>query len=201
MDLGRLKDVVRDAALLNIRFYASVVDMSRDLLQSLKVAIEDSGRTPSGPVRNVSPTGPATPPLILAARAGEHAEGAFVVVNNLQLPVTATIEVAGDIDRDKIRISPQGKMLAPGEQFAVHISVKIDETLEMGRDRHATIAIPGLASRSIPFIVRRLPDSAEPDAASTDAMEAAPATAQASSRAGRTNTRKSTKKSGKRMSS
>jgi hypothetical protein len=201
MDLGRLKDVVRDAALLNIKFYASVIDISRDLLQSLKVAIEGSGRTPSAPLRNVNPTGPATPPLMLAARAGEQAEGTFVIVNNLQLPVTATVEVSGDIDRDKIRISPQGKMLAPGEQSAVHISVKIDETLEVGRDRHATIAIPGLASRSIPFIVRRLPDSAVSDAALTGAVESAPATTAASTEAGRTNTRKSTKKSGKRMSS
>jgi hypothetical protein len=201
MDLGRLKDVLRDAALLNIRFYASVVDMSRDLLQSLKEAIEDGGRTPSGPARNVNPAAPATPPLILAARAGELAEGAFVVMNNLQLPVTATIEVAGDIEHDKIRISPQSKMLAPGDQLAVHISIRIDETLEVGRDRHATIAIPGLASRSIPFIVRRLPGSAESDAVPANAVEPAPAIAPASGRASRTNTGKSTRKSGKRMPS
>jgi hypothetical protein len=39
MELGQLKDLVRQAALLNIRFYASVLNIWRDLLHALRVAV------------------------------------------------------------------------------------------------------------------------------------------------------------------
>jgi hypothetical protein len=177
MELGQLKDVVRQAALLNIRFYASVLDLWRDLLHALMVAIEvkEPPAVPLPVARNVAAVAPL-PPLVLAARAGEKARGTFAIVNTLQLPVAANVEIAWDIDHSNAEVVPQGKMLRPGEECAVQIAVAIDASFPMGDDRHATISVPGLASRSIPIIARRLPDPEVATAASkaTSQRTAAP---------------------------
>jgi len=165
MDLGRLKTVAGEAALLHIRYYSSLIDLSRDYLTSLKVMVE-------GIDGEASQTGsPPSPSLVLAARAGETAEAVFSVVNQLKRQVAADVVVSGDIPLDNTRTEPQGKVLNPGEEGVFRILFAMDDSIELGRDRHGVVSVPGLASRSIPLILRRLADAkaAEPSPPKTEA--------------------------------
>jgi hypothetical protein len=158
MDLDRLKDIAREAALLNIKYYSHIVDLSRDYLASLREMVGDTASGSPGRAEVSAAAGsPVSPPLILAGRTGETAEAVFSVSNQLNRQVGADVLVAGDLPLDKIRTEPQGKMLDPGEECIFRLSCVMDESLEIGRDRHGIVSVPGLARRSIPIVVRRLP--------------------------------------------
>jgi hypothetical protein len=199
MDLGGLKNGVRQLALLNLRFYSSLVDLSRNYLDTLKNAIELGGVTSAPPLRQSEAPPPAAPPLLLAARAGERAQGAFAIVNNLQQTVDAAVQVTGDIDPTKLQLSPQDATLAPGEQLVVRMSVAIDDAMVVGRDLHAAVSIPGLGSRAIAIVVRRLADTApagasgkaERPSSATPPPSAAPTSAKANRAAEAASKRKS----------
>jgi hypothetical protein len=165
MDMDRLKTVAREAALLNIRYYSSLVELSRGYLNALQSMVEGAGAAPPDRIRpqakeKAEVGSPVAPPLVLAARAGETATAEFSVSNRLGRQVAADVVVSGDLPLDRIRTEPEGKVLEPGEEAVFRIACAIDEAIELGSDRHGVVSVPGLATRSIPLVVRRLPDGA-----------------------------------------
>lgn len=161
--MDSLKAMARDTALLNIRLYTSLIDLQRNYLSSLEAIVRGGTAETPKPASQTSPKNQAqgtvvTPPIVLSAPAGKAAEETFEVVNHLKQPVAADVVVSGDLPLDKIRTEPGGRMLEPGETGVFRVICNIDKELEPGRDRHGVLSVPGLASRSIPLIVRRLPD-------------------------------------------
>ena len=164
-----LKEMARDTALLNIRLYTSLIDLQRNYLSSLEAIVRGgTAETPKEAsqtsAKNHSQATVVTPPIVLSAPAGKAAEETFEVVNHLKQTVAADVVVSGDLPLDNIRTEPNGRTLEPGETGVFRVICNIDEALEPGRDRHGVLSVPGLASRSIPLIVRRLPDPEAADA-------------------------------------
>ena len=161
--MDSLKAMARDTALLNIRLYTSLIDLQRNYLSSLETIVrgettETPKQAPQPGAKNHPQGTVVTPPIVLSAPAGKAAEETFEVVNHLKQSVAADVVVSGDLPLDKIRTEPSGRMLEPGETGVFRVICHIDEELEPGQDRHGVLSVPGLASRSIPLIVRRLPD-------------------------------------------
>jgi hypothetical protein len=171
VDFNRLQDSLKNAIDLNTRFYSSLLDLSTQYLRALGSIIATTGQGQSGPGQSgdphARPAGPQsnaggspTPPLLLAARAGEEARAAFIVENTLPHGVSARVVPRGLSTAVRLVVQPETVTLAPGGQSVVQLSAPIGKELDSERDYPGELAIPELASRTIPFVVRRLPDAA-----------------------------------------
>jgi hypothetical protein len=172
MELDQLGTALRSAIDLNAKYYAALLKLSTDYLQSLGALIIPSTATP-GPASTATPVSPV-PPLLLAARAGEEAQTAFAVTNSLSQPITARVVIRGDEIARRVRAVPETMMLQPGEHCVVKASLLMDASIEVNRDVRGEFAIPELSSQTVPFVVRRLPDSSSAAGSSTTAGEAKP---------------------------
>lgn len=164
LDLDRLQESLKSAIDLNTRFYSSLLDLSTQYLRALG-GIVTGAPGPGGDAetraggRTGAGTAPPTPPLLLAARAGEQARAAFVVENTLPQAVSARVVPRGLAAGVRVAVEPETVSLDPGAQCVVQISAAIGPELDSGRDYPGELAIPELASRTVPFVVRRLPDA------------------------------------------
>lgn len=135
------------------------------------------GGLPASTVRTTRPGGPRTaspeaeasaPALVLEAEAGESATGAFVVENllseGMSSPVVASAFVSeeGHELRPKLAFEPEVVVLAAGEQVPVRVVATIDEALETGVGYRGEVTVPGLVSRGLSVVVRRLPSKEAP---------------------------------------
>ena len=172
METERLGAALKDAADLSVRYYAGLLKLSTDYLQSLASLVSVAGTGLSQPAAAPVPPSagaaavPPRPPLLLAGKAGEDAVAAFLIENTLASQVTARVAIQGMGAAAHAAAQPPVVSLAPGEQCVVQLRVRIDPAIEPGRDHVGELSVPELASRTIPFVVRRLADP--PDAASTD---------------------------------
>lgn len=176
MNLDRLGDTLRSALDLNARYYAALLDLSTGYLKSLGALVAAGAETPEEGESVPPPQTRPAAPLLLAARAGEEAAAAFVVENTLAQPVTASVVARGTGSATRAVAVPETMTLQPGEETVVRVSVPIDADVEVGRDHHGEFAIPEMSARSVPFVVRRLPDAdpaAGPKAESTRRRSAA----------------------------
>lgn len=203
MDSRQLKLLARQAVQLNLNYYGAILDLTRDYLQTIgKVAAaadlggkpmsaaDLGGRPPTaaGPAGGRAPAGsdagaagraaPATPPLVLAARAGATAEAGVMVVNNLARGVTAAVTVTPDLAAAGVRAEPATLALAPGEEATFRLIATPSPA--QTADIRGAVSVPGLASRDVQVVLRRLPEPApapghEPGAEPTAAPDAAPA--------------------------
>jgi hypothetical protein len=103
------------------------------------------------------------PALVLEGQAGERARGAFMVDNRLGRAVTAPVQVSPFSDAAGVPVAlamdiePRSLSLPPGGQALVEVFVAISDSLGPGASYRGEISVPGLADRSIPILVRRLP--------------------------------------------
>jgi hypothetical protein len=118
----------------------------------------------SGPApRQAAPSGPApsSPALVLEARAGEEATGAFLVENQLGRPVDTPL-IADQITGPGgavLQVSPEFEpalvSLAAEEQCVVRVRLTITEAFAPGTDYRTVIRGPDLPGTSIPVVLRR----------------------------------------------
>jgi hypothetical protein len=165
MVVDQFGEALKGAVDLSVRYYAGLLKLSTDYVQSLGSLISTAGSLSSEPAaRRSAPAGsvavPPRPPLLLAARAGEDAVAAFLIDNMMNERVTARIVVHGAGMAAHATVQPEVVSLGPGEQCVVQLRTRVDGGTEPGRDHVGEIAVPELASRTIPFVVRRLPDDA-----------------------------------------
>jgi len=180
METERLSEALKGAADLSVRYYAGLLKLSTDYLQSLATLVSAAGvgiaepaaaahaaqtaasgqTAATGQPAAAGQAAPPRPPLLLAGRAGEDATAAFLIENTLADRVMARVAVQGSGLAARALAQPEVVSLGPGEQCVVQLRVRVDGTIEPGRDHFGELSVPELASRSIPFVVRRLPDSA-----------------------------------------
>ncbi|MBX6320847.1 MAG: hypothetical protein IRY94_03380 [Rhodospirillaceae bacterium] len=159
LDLDRLQASVRSAIDLNTRFYSSLLDLSTQYLRALGGIVAGAAPGPQAGSAAARAAAPPTPPLLLAARAGEQARAAFIVENTLPHAVSARVVPSGLGTAVRIAVEPETVNLEPGAQCVVQVSAAIGPELATDRDYPGELAIPELASRAVPFVVRRLADA------------------------------------------
>lgn len=157
MEVERLGEALKGAVDLSIRYYAGLLKLSTDYLQSLGTLVAAAGSAAAQPSTAGVAAPPPRPPLLLAAVAGEDATAAFLIENTLSERVTARVVVRGGGIAGRVSARPEVVSLGPGEQCVIQVRVPIDGGIEAGRDHTGELAVPELASRTIPFVVRRLP--------------------------------------------
>jgi len=176
---AQLGETLKSALDISLRYYGGLLQLSTGYLQSLGalLARQEHGPAAAGPAAGAAPAAAASaarpappfPPLLLAAIAGREATASFAVENTLSRPVTARLEVRGAGPAARLVPHPELVALDPGEQCVVQARVTIDADMPLGQDLLGELAVPELASRTIPFVIRRLPeaDAAAPAAGSS----------------------------------
>ena len=151
------KSVAKEAVLLNIRYYSSLVDLQQKYLMSLNSLVQGANVQESPAKTQDKREGtPVMAPLVLSGKLGEKAEAVFSIHNHLNRKVIAEVKVSGDLPLDKIKISPEDKTLDCGEEAIFTISYIIDEELKIEKDRHGVVTVPELSRHSIPVVLRRV---------------------------------------------
>ena len=156
----------------NLRYYEAVGRLSVDYVRAVAGAVGSLGA--GLPASAAAATRPAAPPvpspnagtsapaLVLEAEAGKRAEGAFIVENllseGMSSPVVASAfaSAEGRELRPRLAFEPEVVVLDAGEQVLVHVVVTIDEALETGVGYRGEVTVPGLVSRGLSIVVRRL---------------------------------------------
>jgi hypothetical protein len=161
-----LDDLFRRAVDLNLRYYASVGQLTADYLKDLAAAVVAS--SPAATAHTAPPQQPHSPPspnkgpmMVFEADAGHAAVGAFIVENHLAHEVRATVaaskllDPAGSAVELPFVFEPPVVSLQPREQVIVRATVVIGEWQKPGFSYSGQISIPELGGTSVPIVVRR----------------------------------------------
>ena len=156
----------------NLRYYEAVGRLSVDYVRAVAGAVGSLGAglpaSAAAATRRAAPPAPppaagtSAPALVLEAEAGKSAEGAFIVENllseRMSSPVVASAFATEDGRelRPRLAFDPEVVVLDPGEQVLVRVVATIDEVLETGVGYRGEVTVPGLVSRGLSILVRRL---------------------------------------------
>lgn len=159
MEMNRLGDALKSAVDLSMQYYTGLLQLSTNYIQSLGTLMATNSIITSASSPAAAVPASIRPPLLLAASAGQEAVASFLVENTMTARVTARVSVIQSADAAaRVSAQPEVVALGPGEQSVIQARVRIDPGMQVGRDHVGEFAIPELASRTIPFVVRRLPD-------------------------------------------
>jgi len=106
---------------------------------------------------------PATPVLLLEGRAGTEARAMVMISNDLDREAEAAVVASplrgpdGRFIAADLRTEPTAVKLAPGARTSVTLVVGVTDAMEVGADYRGEINVPGLSTRGVPVVVRRLP--------------------------------------------
>ncbi len=171
---GKLTDLLKGALELNLRYTSTLLHLSRDYLKDANEVVR---REPAAPAPPAEPAPAQRPPLLVAGRAGELANGAFAINNPTDKEMNVHLVVQGELGEPHVRVDPERITLQPGAGAIVRVLAAIDARLPVDRDHVGSVVAPGLSSQGVPFIVRRLPDAAgatKPPAAPRRTRKTAP---------------------------
>lgn len=154
-------ETLRTAVDLSLRYYSGLWRLATDYLRAIG-SLAVNGGTPAAP-QPAPPSAAPMPPLLLAGRAGEDAMASFIVENTLGEQVTARLEVQASGAAARLTAQPEAVVLGPGEQCVIQARVRIEDDMAVGEDCFGALAVPELASRTVPFVIRRLADPAPAD--------------------------------------
>jgi hypothetical protein len=157
VDSARTGETLKSALDLSIKYYSGLLELSTNYLQAIGSLVTRGGEAGH---HRANPDAAPSPPLLLVARPGEEATASFLVQNTLREGVTARISVRAAGPAAALMVDPQTASLAPGEQCVVRARVTISPEMVVGQDYHGEFAVPELASRTIPFVIRPLADTA-----------------------------------------
>lgn len=159
-DTARGGETLKTAVDLSLRYYSGLWRLATDYLQAIGGLMMKA--EPPAPASPAAAAATPMPPLLLAARVGEDAVASFIVENSLAEQVTARLAVQAEGAAARLVAQPETVVLAPGEQCVIQARVRIDEDMTVGQDCHGALAVPELASRTVPFVIRRLADAEVP---------------------------------------
>jgi hypothetical protein len=152
---SRLGSIIADAVELQVRSVSALLDLSKGYVKALDGIIRTSGRTDgNAPAR---PAEQQRVPLLLAGETGETAGGAFIINNPSANNLSLTFAVQGELSGDDVKVTPASLTLSAGEEAVIRIAVKLTAALVENRDYRGLVAVPGLSSQVLDFVVRRLP--------------------------------------------
>ncbi len=186
-DQPGFEEMWREAVAANMRYYEAWGRIATEWLRELAGVgrslpgaiafrqVPTPTATPaSGPApRQAAPPAPApsspaprraaasSPALVLEARAGEEATGAFLVENQLGHPVDTPLIVdqitgpGGAVLPVSPEFEPALVSLAAEEQCVVRVRLAITEAFAPGTDYRTVIRGPDLPGTSIPVVLRR----------------------------------------------
>jgi hypothetical protein len=157
VDAARTGETLKSALDLSIQYYSGLFRLSTDYLQAIGSLVAKTGE---GSRTQASLGSALNPPLVLMAKQGDEAAASFLVENTLREGVTAGIAVRAAGPAAALTVDPETASLAPGEQCIVRARVTISPEMIVGQDYHGEITVPELASRTIPFVIRPLADTA-----------------------------------------
>jgi hypothetical protein len=60
---------------------------------------------------------------------------------------------------DDVKVTPASLTLSAGEEAVIRIAVKLTAALVENKDYRGLVAVPGLSSQVLDFVVRRLPSA------------------------------------------
>jgi hypothetical protein len=161
----------------NLRYYEALGRLSVDYVRAVTGAVASLGAglpasaaaaTRPAPAVPSPPAGTSAPALVLEAETGKSAEGAFIVENllseGMSSPVVASAFASpeGHELRPRLAFEPEVVVLDAGEQVLVRVVATIDEALETGVDYRGEVTVPGLVSRGLSIVVRRLASNEAP---------------------------------------
>lgn len=161
--MSRVTDLLKSAVELNLRYTSTLLYLSKDYLKEVNGVI--AGNPPSASGGETEAAQQPRPPLLVAGRAGEVAQGAFSVHNPGEREMNVHLLVQGELSDRQVEVEPARISLKPGDSATVRVLAQIDERMAPQRDHLGSVIAPGLTNQAVPFIVRRLPDAAGADPA------------------------------------
>jgi hypothetical protein len=169
--MSRVTDLLKSAVELNLRYTSTLLHLSKDYLKDANGVLTKPPAPAPAPAGE--PQSAARPPLLVVGRASETGNGAFAINNPSDREMNVHLLVQGELDEKSVSVDPARLTLKPGEGAIVRVLARIDDKLAVDHDYVGSVVAPGLTSQGVPFIVRRLADTAS--AAGDADAEPAPA--------------------------
>ncbi|MEZ4416100.1 MAG: hypothetical protein R3E10_10095 [Gemmatimonadota bacterium] len=163
---SELTDAFRRAMEANARLYQGWVNLSVEYLRSLTEIFDGQTAAPPGAPAEATAES-LSGVLVLEHEAGQAAEGAFLVTNDLGRTLSCAFRASsfqpgeGKAVRAKVSFEPAKVDLEPGEQRVVTAQVLVPESLEPGVAYTGTVGIEGMDKFSVPVVLRRLHEVTE----------------------------------------
>lgn len=159
MSNSQMKETLKQAMRLNMKYYSGLFDVTRDYLAALRDLAEESARTgeKTSTASRAQATSPAIQPLILAAPAGKNAEARFSVTNNTGQEVAADPELSETLKAAGVKAEPAGRLVGHGENAVFTLTAKPTSKMRVEEDIHGTVSVRPFGDREIPVVLRRLP--------------------------------------------
>lgn len=173
-DAPDLEAMWRDVVAANLRYYESWAHLASEWLHELADAGTRRRQSGDNAARQVPSTAAApasgpmarratssSPMLVLEARAGKNATGAFLVENQLGYPVETPMiadqvtDPSGMTLPAELKFEPAIVSLDAGERCVVRVQFAATEAFRPGIDYKTVIRGPNLPGTSIPVILRR----------------------------------------------
>jgi hypothetical protein len=170
MKNSRLSDIIKGATEVNMRYSATLLNLSKDYLKAFSEALSEDRQTVDKPEGEPQPPQeqPKSAPekeataarslLLLAGRKGEKANAAFAVNNTSQMSGSVNLEVVGDFPGCKVVTDPEVLSLKNGEGCIIRILADIGARTPVDTDHPGSVVIPELGITIADFVIRRLPD-------------------------------------------
>lgn len=155
---NRLSDMARGATEVNLRFTASLLNLSKDYLKAISEAVTKEFTNADSDTDATGDAGQRTVPLVIAGRRGDLANAAFSVSNSSKTDGAVAVVIQGEFGKTQVTVEPDELVLKSGESTTVRILAKIDESLSIDEDKHGSIVLPELDLQVVEFVVRRLPE-------------------------------------------
>jgi hypothetical protein len=157
--MSRVGDLLKGALELNLRYTSTLLNLSKDYLRDANVVLTNRMQPlPAGQAN--AGNAPARAPLLIVGRAGETGNAAFAINNPRDHEMNVHLMVQGELAQQVVSVDPAQLTLKPRGSAVVRILARIDDGLQPERDHLGSVVAPGLSTQGVPFIVRRLPDTA-----------------------------------------
>lgn len=148
----KLSSTIRGASAVNLRYSAELLNLARDYVRdfagALTAAADDAGE--DAPRRQ--------PTLLLAGRAGETANAAFVLDGGGRLKGVVTLKVEGEFADSVVTVEPERLSFAEGGERVVRILARIGKEMPAETDFVGAVVIPEFDHRITSFVLRKLGD-------------------------------------------
>lgn len=156
MNNQKLTDIIKNATEVNLRYSATLLNLSKDYLKAFGQAVTEGqvGDAAAGQTR------PAPKPtqLLIAGTKGELVKSAFSINNTSDLEGTATLEVMGNFGDTDISVEPESITLNTGESAVIRVITKIGGDLPVETQQPGVVVVKELGLPVAEIVVCRLPD-------------------------------------------